>query len=112
MGHINFDNLFRISKKEAVREMPKISKPTNTICESCRHDKQTKVEFKTKEHFAPRPLELVHTNLCGPMRTKVLYGELYFMLMIDDYTKMKVVTFLKKNTEAFYCFRIQGFGRK
>ena len=55
--------------------MPKISKPTNTICESCRHDKQTKFEFKTKEHFASRPLELVHTDLCGPMRTKGLEGE-------------------------------------
>jgi len=24
MGHINFDNLVKVSKKEAVREMPKI----------------------------------------------------------------------------------------
>ena len=106
MGHINFNNLVMINKKEAVREMPKISKPTNTICESCRHGKQTKVEFKTKEHFASRPLELVHTDLCGPMRTKGLDGELYFMLMIDDYTKMIAINFLKKETEAFKCFRI------
>ena len=82
MGHINFDNLVRINKKEVVREMPKISKPTNTICESCQQDKQTKVDFKTKENFASHPLELLHTDLCGPMRTKVLDGELYFMLMI------------------------------
>ena len=40
------------------------------------------------------------------MRTKGLDGELYFMLMIDDYTRMTVVSFLKKNTEAFECFRI------
>ena len=76
------------------------------ICESCRHDKQTKVEFKTKEHFASHPLELVHTDLCDPMRTKGLYGELYFILMIDDYTKMKTVNFLKKKNEAIECFRI------
>ena len=74
--HINFDNLVSISKKEAIREMPKISKTTITICESCRHDKKTKFEFKTKEHFASRPLELIHTDLCGPIRTKRLNGEL------------------------------------
>lgn len=93
MGHINFDNLVKIRKKEAVREMPKISKPTNTICESHQHNKQTKVKFNTKEHFASRPLELIHTDLCGPMRTKCLYGKLYFMLIIDDYTRMTTVSF-------------------
>ena len=40
------------------------------------------------------------------MRTKGLDGELYFMLMIDDYTRMTVVSFLKKKYEAFECFNI------
>ena len=99
MGHINFENLVKIRKKEAVREMSKISKPSNTLCEACRHGKQTKFQFKTKEHFASHPLELIHTDLCGPMRTKCLDGELYFMLMIDDYTMMTTVSFLKKKYE-------------
>ena len=105
MRHINFDNLAKINKKEAVREMNKISKPTNTMCESCRHDKQKKVEFKKKEHFASRPLELVHTDPCGPMRTKGLDTELYFMIRIDGYTTMATVDFLKEKTKAFECFR-------
>ena len=48
MGHIKFENLVRISKKEAVREMSKISKPSNTLCEACQHGKETQVQFKTK----------------------------------------------------------------
>ena len=106
MGHINFDNLVRIRKKEIVREMSKISKPSNTLCEACRHEKQTKCGFITKEHFASHPLELIHIDLCGPMGTKGLDGELYFMLMIDDYTRMAVVSVLKKKYEAFECFKI------
>ena len=51
-------------------------------------------------------MELIHTDLCGPVRTKGLDGELYFMLMIDDYTRMTVVSFLKKKYEAFECFKI------
>jgi hypothetical protein len=31
MGHVNFENLVKINKKEAVREIPKISNPTNTL---------------------------------------------------------------------------------
>ena len=32
LGHLNFDNLVRISKKEAVRDFPKIVKPLNSVC--------------------------------------------------------------------------------
>jgi hypothetical protein len=31
MGHIHFDNLVKVSKREAVREMPQITKLTNTL---------------------------------------------------------------------------------
>jgi len=40
------------------------------------------------------------------METKWLYGELYFMLIIDDYTKMMAASFLKKKSKAFKCFNI------
>jgi hypothetical protein len=35
MGHIHFDNLVKVSKREEVREMPQIMKPTNTLCKHC-----------------------------------------------------------------------------
>jgi hypothetical protein len=35
----------------------------------------------------------VHTNLVGPNTTKGLKGERYFMLLVDDYTRMTVVSF-------------------
>ena len=104
MGHINFNNLVKVSKKESVREMPEITKPVNIVCKQCQHGKQTKVEFKTKEYSITKPLELVHTDLCGPMRTKGLEGESYFMLLVDDYTRMTWVYFLKKKSEAFEHF--------
>ena len=40
------------------------------------------------------------------MRTKGLEGELYFMLLVDDYTRMTWVCFLKKKSKAFECFKI------
>jgi hypothetical protein len=50
MGYIQFDNLIKVSKKEAVREMPQITKPTNTLCRHCQQGKQTKTGFKSKEY--------------------------------------------------------------
>ena len=106
MGHINFDNLVKIIKKEALREMPKITNPPNAICKHCQHGKQTKVEFKTKEYSRTKPLDLVHNYVCGPMRIKGLEGKLYFMILVDEYTRMAWVCFLKKKSEAFEHFVI------
>jgi transposase InsO family protein len=50
-------------------------------------------------------LELVHIDLCGPTRTQTLKGESYFMLFIDDYTRMAWLTFHKEKSEAFEKFK-------
>ena len=95
----------KISKLGVVRNLPKIIKPSNPICKHCQLGKQTRVSFKTKEHSSSKPLELVNTNLYGPTRTKSLQGESYFMLFIDDFTRMCWVFFLKEKLEAFQKFK-------
>jgi hypothetical protein len=106
IGHIHFDNLVKVNKREAVREMPQIMKPTNTLCKHCQQGKQTKTRFKSKEYPMTRPMEIVHTDLVGPTTTKGLKGEKYFMLLVDDYTRMTTVFFLKNKSEAFENFKI------
>jgi transposase InsO family protein len=106
IGHMHFDNLVKVSKREAVREMPQIMKPTNTLCKHCQQGKQTKTKFKSKEYSTTKPLEIVHTDLVGPTTTKGLKGEIYFMLLVDDYTRMIVACFLKNKSEAFENFKI------
>ena len=96
LGNINFDNLVKIAKLGVVRNLPKITKPSNPICKHCQLGKQTRESFKTKEHSTSKPLKLVHTNLYGPKRTKSLQGESYFMLFIDDFTRMCWLTFHKE----------------
>ena len=65
-GHIGFDNLIKDSKKEVVRDMPKIIKSSNYVCRHYQHGNPTKLRFKTKEYSISKLLELVHTDLCGP----------------------------------------------
>jgi transposase InsO family protein len=106
MGHMHFDNLVKVNKREAVREMPQITKPTNTLCKHFQQRKQTKTKFKSKEYSTTKPLEIVHTDLVGPTTTKGLKSERYFMLLVDDYTRMTGVCFLKNKSEAFENFKI------
>jgi transposase InsO family protein len=48
----------------------------------------------------------VHTDLVGPTTTKGLKGEKYFVLLVDDYTRMNTVCFLKNKSEDFENFKI------
>ena len=75
MGHLNFENLVKVSKKGAVRNFPKIIKPPNHICRRCLHGKQTRISFKVKENTTSQPLEIIHTDICGSTRTKRFQGE-------------------------------------
>ena len=45
-------------------------------------------------------------DLCGPSRTKAPSGESYFMLIIDDFTRLTWVAFLKYKFEAIEKFKI------
>jgi transposase InsO family protein len=106
MGQIHFDNLVKVSRKEAVRELPQITKPTNTLRKQCQQGNQTKIRFKSKEYSTKRPLEIVHIDLVGPIATKGLKGEKYFMLLVDDYTRMNVVCFCRNKSEDFEHFKV------
>ncbi|XP_071712834.1 uncharacterized protein [Rutidosis leptorrhynchoides] len=46
-------------------------------------------------------LELVHTDICGPMRTPSLNQNRYFILFIDDYSIMTWVYFKCEKAEVF-----------
>ena len=106
LGHLSFDNHAKISTKEAVKDLPKIVVPLNSICKHCQRGKKTRVSFKIKEHMTSHPLEIIHIDLCGPTRTKILQGDHYFMFLIDDYTRMTWVAFLKEKSESFEKFTI------
>ena len=48
----------------------------------------------------------MHTNVFGPATTKRLKGDKYFILLVDDYTRMNVVFFLMNKSEAFENFKV------
>ena len=80
-------------------------KPTNTLCKHFQQGKQTKTVFKSKEYSTTRPLEIMHIDIVGPTTAKGLKGEKYFMLLVDDYTRMNAAFFLKNKSKAFENFK-------
>jgi hypothetical protein len=78
-----------------VRGLPKLKKPDNIMCKQCQLRNMTRSNFKSKTYTSKEILELVHTNLCGPIEVQSYKGDKYIMFLIDDYSRMMIVLFLK-----------------
>ena len=63
-----------------------------------------KSSFKSNTYSFDDILELVHTYLCGLIGQKY-YGDKYFILFVDDFSRMMTVMFLKENFDAFKMFK-------
>ena len=99
MGHIKFDNLVRINTKQYVRDMPNIKK-------TFKHYLQAMLPWQTRESFNSKEHQhQIHWKVCGPTRTQSLQGENYFMMIIDDFSIVTWVLFLKDKYEAFEKFK-------
>jgi transposase InsO family protein len=77
-----------------------------SVCEACIQGKLHKTKFAcTQRKRATKPLELVHSDVCGRMRNKSLGGAEYFLSFIDDKTHFTWVYCLKRKSEVFQKFR-------
>ena len=65
----------------------------------------TKGPFNAKGRRAQELLELVHTDLCGPMSTQAKGGYEYFITFIDDYSRYGYVYLMKQKSETFEKFK-------
>ena len=52
-----------------------------------------------------RKLQLVHSDVCGPMPVDSLGGHKYFVMFIDDYSRCCMIYFLKHKSEVFAKFK-------
>ena len=62
LGHISKERIRTMAKHLGVNDLDELSS-----CESCLKGKMTKLPFSGKAERATKPLDLVHTDVCGPM---------------------------------------------
>ena len=61
--------------------------------------------FKAKIYRAKEVLDLVHTDLCGPMSTGARGAYEYFITFIDDYSRYIYIYLMCHKSEAFDKFK-------
>lgn len=71
-------------------------------CDVCMKAKFSRLPFPKKSLTTTTSvLELIHTDVCGPMQTESHGGMRYFVTFIDDYSRYSMVYFIKRKSDVF-----------
>ena len=87
----------------AVDGIDNVGPPSDTVCDGCAKGKHKRGSFPPSAKRATEPLELIHTDLVGPMETSI-GGYSYFAGFIDDYSGFGVQWPLKKKSDTLAAF--------
>lgn len=106
LGHIGKDRLERMIRQDLVDGIKVISSTkVKDVCEHCITGKQHRDPFpKLSDHRSNEKLELIHSDLHGPL-PRTPHGYEYWITFTDDYSRFKEVYPLKNKDEAFGAFK-------
>jgi hypothetical protein len=89
--------LQRMVNQELVHCLPHIG-AVDELCEACMAGKQRRTPFSDQAVWrAERALELVHSDLCGPITPSV---NSYFLLLVDDQSRFMWISTLVRKDQA------------
>ena len=101
LSHINFRTLNDLVKNNLVEGIPDLRYDQDHLCDACAKCKMTKSSHKSKPFpNTQAPLEMLHVDLCGPMRVQTKQGKKYVLVIVDDYSRYTWVFFLAAKSET------------
>ena len=75
--------------RKAVSGFPEIQAKHEGIYKGCAKGKHAKKTFPNSESKSKGILEIVHSNVCGPMSSISLSRYVYYVYFIDDFSRKK-----------------------
>lgn len=77
LGHSNYEDVRRLQSVVNGTEIKSSTAKPAQLCEICTEGKLTQTRNREPDRKATESLQLVHTDLAGPMRTPSLEGHNY-----------------------------------
>ncbi|KAJ9546449.1 hypothetical protein OSB04_018992 [Centaurea solstitialis] len=101
LSHLNYATINQLAKTGLVTGLPSLRFTKEQLCSACEMGKIKKSSHKLKvEHNTSKPLQLLHMDLCGPMRVQSINGRKYVLVIVDDFSRYTWVNFLRSKDGA------------
>lgn len=107
LGHLNAADMKGMVSKQMVTGIDAIRIcDKDEFCEICAFSKQTKSSFaRNNRARSSRVLELIHSDVCGPMSQPAWDGSRYFVTFTDDFSRATMVYCIERKSEVFSKFK-------
>ncbi|KAJ9535875.1 hypothetical protein OSB04_un000963 [Centaurea solstitialis] len=93
LSHLNYATINQLAKTGLFTK--------EQLCSACEMGKIKKSSHKLKvEHNTSKPLQLLHLDLCRPMRVQSINGRKYVLVIVDDFSRYTWVNFLRSKDGA------------
>ena len=99
LGHCNVKDILKL---ENVVSGMKISDRKKFDCATCVEGKMVQYRSHAPDEKAKKPLDLVHSDLAGPISPSSREGSKYAMVFTDDFSGIIFVYFLKNKSDAVH----------
>lgn len=103
LGHPSNEKMKQLQREQYINISGSDGK--DIICEICVKSKQTRGRFQKYNVKTNRPLELVHTDVCGPINPATYNGKKYILTFLDDYTHFTMVYLMETKNEVKTYFK-------
>ncbi|GJU92607.1 retrovirus-related pol polyprotein from transposon TNT 1-94 [Tanacetum coccineum] len=101
LSHLNFGTINDLTRLDLVDGLPKFKYGKDHLCSACERGKSKKASHPPKlvpsDHSK---LELLHMDLCGPMRVASINGKKYILVIVDEFSRYTWVYFLRSKDET------------
>uniref|UniRef100_A0A2N9FHD6 CCHC-type domain-containing protein n=1 Tax=Fagus sylvatica TaxID=28930 RepID=A0A2N9FHD6_FAGSY len=105
LGHVSYSKLSIMVKKSMLKGLPQLDVRTDTVCAGCQYGKAHQLPYKESKFKAKEPLELVHSDVFGPVKQPSIGGMRYMVTFIDDFSRYVWVFFMKEKSDTFSKFK-------
>ena len=106
LAHIDPSTIQRMSNNRVVNGIELKRQESPTPCAHCIAGKGHRTPFPQQSRtMTSELLELIHSDVKGPIEIQSHGGSRYFITFIDDFSKWTTVYPMKEKSESFQCFK-------
>lgn len=109
LGHLSYAAIAKMARDGSFAGGPvdakQLQAKIGTVCKTCVEAKHAADSHRVSDSRATSPLQLVHSDLMGPMRPASAGGSEYILTVVDDYSGYAQVIPLKHKSDASKALR-------
>ncbi|KAL0374948.1 UNVERIFIED_CONTAM: putative mitochondrial protein [Sesamum radiatum] len=89
LSHVSYSKLDTMMKKSMLKGLPKLEVRSDTVCAGCQYGKAHQLPYEESNFRTKEPLELIHSDVFGPVRQVSIGGMKYMVTFIDDFSSQR-----------------------